>query len=590
MSKISSRTLLFTILTTVFTLIVIDLYTWNHTRTFLLNGIRQDLHEKAALSLGLIDDKALENRDRVRLKQFTDEIKNLTGMRTTLIGKQGEVLADSEIPIDELNNVENHLNRKELQQALRTGSGLAIRNSATIGQELLYYAEPIRENGRVIGFIRFALLYPEFRNRMAYVTGLIARINLFLIVVVIGAVLLYWNWLTRQMENLRTPLIGQKEAPDYQMLPDQKYEEMDRIKADINAIGEKLQIAREELVSDQQLLLNIFDSLDEGVAAFDFDGLPLLNNRSFIDILKLKDGADHTRPFYDWVHFPPLIQDIESYLEKREPIKRRLKYYGDSFIEYKILPLKFNPREDSGFLVTLRDVTQLQQLETIRQDFVANVSHEFKTPLTSIRGYAETLLSEMAEDRELRKKFLEKIVSRTEHLENLVTDLLQLSRIEKNEITTIDRINPIPDIQEVAEEFMHISRSRKMKFDFEIMDFEKDIFIRASANLLHTLLSNLIMNALQYNHPEGSVWLRIKVEHEYLRIEVQDTGVGFTKEQRERIFERFYRVEAARSSYVQGTGLGLSIVRHIVELLEGKIEVESEPGKGSLFRVEFPII
>jgi len=235
-------------------------------------------------------------------------------------------------------------------------------------------------------------------------------------------------------------------------------------------------------------------------------------------------------------------------------------------------------------------VTHLQQLETIRQDFVANVSHEFKTPLTSIRGYAETLLSGTIDSKKQREKFLQKIEKQTIHLENLVSDLLQLSRIEKRKTEDLVKLKPVPLIKKILSEFEPLVQESKLVFHKEIPKFEEKIRIKANEHLLQTIIWNLLTNAMQYNKPDGQIWFRLMIKDHNLRMEVEDTGLGIPPSQQERIFERFYRVEDARYQFPEGSGLGLSIVRHSVDLLSGTIGLTSEEDKGSLFWVEIPLL
>lgn len=590
MKTIPRSTILFTIVVLMISLSVIDWFIWHQTRDFIIRGIREDLRKKIALARTLVNESAFENRKHARLKRFADDVKRRTGLRTTLIDKQGSVLADSEVPLDTVRRVENHLDRLEVQEALRKGSGLAMRESATIQKKLIYYCETFRSNGRVIGFIRLAMFSPEFNERISYLRNVIIEVNLLLVLFLLISALVYGRSMKRRIQKIHGPLAEQKEMSQFQNLPRQSLEELDLLASDINALGSKMEIRAKTLRTEKEDLQNIFNSLTEGVAAFNDAGHPIIYNRKFLDILDIEENRIIKSPYYDWLHFPPLIQDIETYLSNGQPVKKRLKYYGQIFIEYQILPLQKIDRRKWSFLVTLKDVTHLQRLETIRRDFVANVSHEFKTPLTSIRGYAETLLSGTAQDSQLMKKFLKKIEKQTHYLENLVGDLLQLSRVEKKQETEIREMDPFPVIREIAEEFIPVAQSNGLALELEIQSFEKEaVTIYANPNLLHTLLSNLMTNAIQYNRTGGKIWVRFYRKADHLCLEVEDTGIGVSAAEIERIYERFYRTEISRSRYAEGSGLGLSIVKHIVDLLNGSTGVKSQPEKGSLFWVELPL-
>ncbi len=590
MNKFSRKTFVFAVISAAIALIVMDAYIWKHTRNFILSNLSRDLSKKISLARPLIDNTAVEQGKRQELKKVADEITRLTGYRTTIINKQGDVLADSEIPVDRLDELENHLYRPEVQQALRTGSGLNVRTSATIDRKLIYYCEPLRSSGRIIGFIRIAVFSPEYRERTAYLRSVIIQVNLILFLLTIITVIVYWRWFNRQLMRIQKPITNQHDLDDFRDLPPHKYEEFDVLRGELNALGQKLELQKEEFRIQRDQMANILHSLSEGVAAFNPEGFLLFFNKNFVRILQLQQALEEDSPYYDWIHFPPLMQHIEQYLEDGQEVKNRTKYYNEKYIEYQILPLHFLESDTPGFIVTVQDVTHLQQLETIRQDFVANVSHEFKTPLTSIRGYAETLLAGMDDNPELREKFLNKIMNRTRHLENLVADLLQLSRIEKKEITELKKLDILPVLNEMMEEFVPIVQTNGLTLDLSIDKKLKGIQINANKNLLHTVISNLMTNAIQYNTEKGSIRFRAFHRDNNLHLEVEDTGIGIPENQLNRIFERFYRVENARNVYPEGSGLGLSIIRHVLSLLSGKIDVESREGEGTIFRVEIPIV
>jgi len=590
MKKFSKQTILYSILVILLSLIIFDIYIWRHTESFLVEGIRKDMKKKLSLAKALVGDFQFDEIDKNKMHQFAVEIKQMTSLRTTLIDKSGRVVADSEILPGDLKDVENHLNRPEVQEAMKYGSGLARRTSATIHEKLFYYCEPVHENGRITGFIRLAMFSPEFNERMNFLIGLIVRSNLFFILVAIFATYAYIRWFSLQLDKIRTPLETQREKPGFKELPRHRYEEFDRINKEINVLAQKLEKSSQALKSQKEQLMTIFNSLTEGVAAFNKNGIAILHNLAFRQILEVSEDYEGTIRFYDWIQFPPLIEDIEEFLQKGKPIKKRTKFYGDRYIDYQISQLKMNDIPLSGFLLTLVDVTHLQQLETIRQDFVANVSHEFKTPLTSIRGYAETLLSGTIDSKKQREKFLQKIEKQTIHLENLVSDLLQLSRIEKRKTEDLAKLKPVPLIKKILSEFEPLVQERTLVFHKEIPKFDEKIRIKANEHLLQTIIWNLLTNAMQYNKPDGQIWFRLMKKDHKLRLEVEDTGLGISPAQQERIFERFYRVEDARYQFPEGSGLGLSIVRHSVELLSGTIGLTSEEDKGSLFWVEIPLL
>lgn len=590
MKKISRISLLFIVIATLITLIAQDIFIWNTTRDFLYSETRKELEKNASLARAIIDLNTFQAGDRHALKIVADEIKERIGLRVTLMNFSGTVISDSEIPLEDLDKVENHLQRPEVQEALHSGAGLATRISATIGKELIYYCETLKKENQIIGFFRIAIFAPDFQPKMDFLKYLIILMNLIIIVIIIIGTLTYGKWIAHQFQGIRIPLQKQKDSPVFKSIPRQKYEEFDSLAIDINILGEKLENYKEKYFTQRKQLQTIFDSLDEGVAAFNQNGVAILHNTRFRKLFGINPDYESGITFDDCVHFPKLIKDVKEFLKSRKAIEKRAQSFKGRYYDYQILPIRVNEKPSTGFLLTLADVTQLQQLETIRQDFVANVSHEFKTPLTSIRGYAETLLSGMAEKKKIRHKFLKKIEKQTIYLENLVTDLLQLSKVEKKKITDLVKLNPLPIIEKIIADLEPILEEKGISFHKEIPKQDKKIRIIANANFIQTIVANLINNAIQYNRPDGSIWFRLKKKKNKVYIEVEDTGLGIPEAERERIFERFYRVEEARSLYPEGSGLGLSIVKHSVEMLSGKFGVKSEIGKGSLFWVEIPLI
>lgn len=589
MQNLSRKAFLFSVILTIVSIVLLDVFFYQTSKSFLTDEIISDLHRQANLAEKIIDYNAFGNKDFVNLKKFADEIRRLTGLRTTLIAKDGEVLADSELDSLERMRAENHLRRPEVQQSMQKGAGFAIRHSATIDKNLMYYAENLTREKRIIGFIRFAVFSTNFENRLGYLTNMLAIIDLLVLIIILTYVILWGKYVKKQAHILNEEINLRIEKNEFTEIPPQKYEEFDRISGGINSLGSYLFKVKENFSNGYSELLNLFNSLNEGVAAFDKDGKVIFFNNAFINIINFEGGTAGKSYFYDLIHFPPLINDIHKFLKERHVLSNRAKYFNDSYIEYQITSLKVDGKESDGFIINVEDVTHLQNLEIIRQDFVANVSHEFKTPLTSIRGYAETLISEPGTDPQIQRKFLEKIEKQTIKLENIVSDLLQLTRIENREVEELEIVDPVPVLSEIAGDLAIQCKVKNIKFSAEFETPENKYRILANVHLLQTLISNLLVNAMNYNKPEGRIFFRSKIAGNCFVIEVEDTGVGIPVQEKQRVFERFYRVESTRNIYPEGSGLGLSIVKNITELLKGKIELQSETDKGSKFTISLPL-
>lgn len=589
MKSLSKKAFLYTLIITVFSIFLLDTFFYLNTKDFLSGEIKTELNKQIKLARKIIDINAFNERDYKKLKYYSDEISRLTGSRTTLIAKDGKVLADSELDSLDLNRAENHLNRPEIKEAMEKGIGFSERRSATIDKNLLYYAENLYEGNRISGFIRFAVFSTNIDTRLEFLTNMLIIIDFFVLLIVFGFLIIWQKKVKKQTESLITEISLRSEQPNFTDIPSQKYAEYDKIASGVNSLGKNLFNLKERYKQSFTDLLGLFNSLHEGVAAFDKNGRLLFFNKPFSYIFNTENAVEGKSFFYDLIHFPPLINDIHKFLKSNSLVTKRTKYSGSRYIEYQIS--QFNLEDlQAGFIITVEDVTNLQNLEIIRQDFVANVSHEFKTPLTSIRGYAETLLSGSVNDSVVQKKFLEKIEKQTLKLENIVTDLLQLTRIENREVEEHTEIDPVSTLKEIADDFSFRCKAKKIDFTTDFLVNSGEVKILANPQLLQTLVSNLLANAINYNSEKGSVIFKCSANNKYFIAEVADTGIGIPKDEKQRIFERFYRVDSSRSVYPEGSGLGLSIVKNITELFRGKIELESEPGKGSRFVVYIPLV
>jgi two-component system phosphate regulon sensor histidine kinase PhoR len=273
----------------------------------------------------------------------------------------------------------------------------------------------------------------------------------------------------------------------------------------------------------------------------------------------------------------------EQNREVRLPAERR-----DRVLLLQASPLRDAAGELSGAVLVLHDVTELRHLEEVRRDFVANVSHEVKTPLTAIRGMVETILEDPSMDEPTRNRFLERVRSQAGRLSALVTDLLTLSRVERREEApekgTLDLRGPV---RESFEQQTSEGEDKGLSMEIETPDSPVPVF--GDMEALRQAVDNLLSNAVRYTPSEGRIWVRLRTEGEFAVVEVQDTGIGIEPRHQERVFERFYRVDKARSRELGGTGLGLSIVKHITIAHEGSVSLESAPGQGSTFRIRLPL-
>lgn len=567
---------------------ILDIFLWNEINDYNISTIKESTHLKVKSALKIIEINSLEKKDKEQLEKDAEVIKNITDLRTTIIGRDGKVLGDSEVPFDKLDEMENHITRPEVEEALRTNVGFVKRKSATLDINFYYYCETIKHNGKIIGFIRLSLFETDFEKSTNFIIYIIIVADLILLFFISLLLYLIRSLNNKKVNSVYLNLEERKRLKNYEEISNVGYPRYDDIIQVINIIFENFNIQKKELQDENKHLLNIIDSLNEGIAVFHSDGTLSFCNNNFPKILDLPNDFESNANAYSILTFPPLLKDIQTFNRDNVTFNRKTKYYKEKYIEYSIEPFQIN-ENDNGFILVVGDVTKIHKLETVRTDFVANVSHEFKTPLTSIRGYAETLIENSIKDEKTKLRFLEKIYNQSIYLENLVYDLLNLSRIEKNEVDNIEKINIIPILTEIASEFKIKSKNKKIKFNYQT-NFEKEYFVKANNNLINNIVANLISNAIQYSKENGEINFNVKAEENKIRIEVEDNGIGISDKDKSRIFERFYRTKEASSQYIEGTGLGLSIVKNAVELLGGSFGFESEENKGSKFWVELKVL
>ncbi|MCA9104964.1 MAG: PAS domain-containing protein [Planctomycetales bacterium] len=328
-------------------------------------------------------------------------------------------------------------------------------------------------------------------------------------------------------------------------------------------------------------------SMAEGVIAVAGDGTVAFANAAAIRLLSITQTNPAGKRLYDLVRLPQLIEAYEQSVARVQSAKAEFETLGAS---RRVLSLRVDPipgAPSPGSVLVLRDVTEIRQLETMRRDFVANVSHELKTPLSAIKAYAETLRMGAWDDLENRPRFVDEIETQAERLYSLILDLIQLARIESEDFTIVKE--PV-DLGEIIEEaiapFLRVARSHQV--ELEVIHVDDGVHAYSDPDSLVTIIDNLVSNAIRYTKAGGQVTLRYGGDETNAWIEVADTGIGIAPEHQTRVFERFYRVDRARSRDVGGTGLGLSIVKHLSQALDGSIELSSKVGVGTRIRVVLP--
>jgi two-component system phosphate regulon sensor histidine kinase PhoR len=520
------------------------------------------------------------------LDPVVDAASREVDARVTVITPDGKVLADSAASGTDLERVANHADRPEVQGALAGQTSRAQRRSATVGTELLYAAVPVRSDGRVVGVARLSrgIEAIEGQSRDLWRAAALA-LALALLATGVLSVLLSSSLgrsLEEIMETARQYAQGNL-AARIRVGRDDELGELARI---INQSADQLQGRMAEIARDRGRTDAILSALDDGVLAVDHRGTVILANPSLVKAMDLRDALGrHYLEVIRQREVGSLIEEVLRGGERREAEVELLQLRRVFTIT--VVPFPGESGTPHGAILTFNDATERRRLEHIRRDFVANASHELRTPLTSIRGFVEALEDGAVGEPEKAQRFLGKIRTHADRMAALVEDLLELSRLESG------------DRAPEWEETLPSEVSEGVVASFAGLATRKDISLRredrgapavvTDPERLRRVLENLVDNAVKYTPAGGRVQLTtLPGPGGSARIEVADNGPGIAPEHQARIFERFYRVDKARSRELGGTGLGLSIVKHLAEGMGASVSVESEPGKGSRFTMTLP--
>jgi two-component system phosphate regulon sensor histidine kinase PhoR len=523
------------------------------------------------------------------------KFKKLADMRVTYIRADGVVLGDSDHAPETMGN---HLDREEVREALKSGIGTSERHSSTLDENMLYVAMAVRQNGQTPGVIRLAVSMTDVENSLSRMW--LALVFGLLLLFVLAAAVSYRVALgvTRPLERM-TAAAKRMADMDYAIrVPASGRDEVSELARALNAMAASLQEQMDEIRRNGMRLQSVLDNMPSGVVMIDREGRITLYNSSAERLLGSSAKERVGRPFADFKQHYELQKLVREALDSREPLHEELTVYfpEERLLELNLVPMRTSEQEEPGLLIVLQDVTAIRRLERMRSEFVANVSHELKTPVAAVKGFAETLMAGAVNDPETAQSFLKIIHDESERLNRLIGDILELSKIESRRF--VQQFSPV-DLNAFLERTMEFMKAEAAKKNITL-EWQADpgLFLEADEDRLGQILLNLLQNGINYT-PEGGL---VKVRAEYVdsddpehadgkvRITVSDTGIGIPKKDLPRIFERFYRVDKARSRSSGGTGLGLSIVKHLVEMHHGSIRVESTVGVGSHFIIELPLL
>ncbi len=571
---------------TVALLLALGLYASLHARQFYLAQKAAELEAGARLCEaqvgGLIQHAATKE-----LQSACERLGRALAMRITVILPGGQVVGDSaENPAF----MENHRNRAEVREALGGRLGRRTRFSTTLAEERMYVAIPLRRDGAVAAAIRASFSVQTMAQTLHAVYWRIAGAALVAAVFVAVASLLVARAIVRPLETIRAGAERFSRGELEHRLPAQGALEIRMLAQSLNAMAEQLDQRIQTIVRQQNEHQGVLASMNEGVMAVDLRGRILNLNGTCARLLGIEVDKVRGRMVHEVVRKSNLLSFIERTLLNAEPVEAEFELSGaeNRWIHAHGTALHDARDERIGTLVVLHDATRLRRLESIRRDFVANVSHELRTPITSIKGFVETLVHENLEDREQSLRFLAIVLKQVNRLDAIIEDLLLLSRIERGaEEQTVELADEcLVDVLRSAVEMCQKKAAEK-QIGLEVA-CPAGLVAKINAPLLEQAVVNLIDNAVKYSPNNGAVRITAEQRGGELVIGVEDAGCGIAPKHLPRLFERFYRVDKARSRELGGTGLGLAIVKHIVTAHKGSVQVESTVGKGSVFFIHLP--
>lgn len=582
MSRIYRKLFLTYVLVVFICLGVVGIFTSISLKKFYQHRIANELETSAVL----VKDILKESIKTQNIQSLVLELSRQIEARITLVDAKGNVLSDSD---ENPAKMENHKNRPEIKIALTGKTGQSIRFSHTIKINMMYVAIPVKEKDEVSGVVRLALPLTEIKEKLSSIYKIIIYSLLIggLISLALGA------WVGR---SFSAPLAEMKSLAQKIVHGDfthritiKSKDEIGQLAESLTEMSEQLEKKIETVTEDKNKMEAILSSMQEGVIVLDKSENILLFNSSLFKMIEPRSENCIGKPYWEVISNNDINSILKQTLQKKDSLSGLvlLLYPEARVIQIRTAPIHDDHGGLLGIVGVFHDITNLKKLEKARSEFISNVSHELKTPITSILGFVETLKNGAVDDLEKRDEFLSIILSQSQRLVNLLNDILSLSRIEFREIQM--NLQPV-SIKEILES---IQASYRNKIESKKQSLQLHVSSRlpsvlSDPEMVAQAFSNLIDNAIKFTPERGQIVVRAQETDGFIQVDVSDTGIGMAEEHLSRIFERFYRVDSARSREMGGTGLGLAIVKHIIQALKGRIAVKSQIGKGSTFSVFLP--
>jgi len=604
------RFYLFQILFTVLIALIAALFISSNVKRLMYQQVEENLKETALLQLPHIPSPT---HSPERIDPFCKRVAGNRTTRLTVVDTHGLVLGDSE---EEIQKMENHGDRPEIIAALEERNSFSLRFSTTLGKHFAYYAEPVYENGDITAVLRTARsiqsidsqFYSLRISTIILIVSIIITFGItgFLFTRYIGKALSVLEWGAKEIS------LGRFSTPIYVEGP----KEASTVAHEMSAMAKKLESVITEITSQKMELEAIFTSMVEAVILMDTNLRITMLNNAASELLQIHPQTSIGRGLIEVFRNSALYDFAKEVRESTAPLETDISFISDTpreavsaaangtartkrtvFLQVHGTvvradpegPVPVSPKMKDAILLVLADITTIKSIENIRRDFVANVSHELKTPITSITGFVETLLNGAIDEKDEALRFLSIIERHAKRLNSIIDDLLSLSKLEQPEERELEF--EVSTISSILSSAVQICREKGIKKEIDIIqDCGKQVQAEIIPLLIEQALVNIIDNAIKYSDPRSSITASCREgkEAKTVEISITDQGYGIPEKDLPRIFERFYRVDKARSREMGGTGLGLAIAKHILRINNGEIRAESTLGIGSTFTLILP--
>jgi len=574
------------LLITLLSLFAVSWYASKSLQQFYLDQTATDLQARAKLLEKLVITH-LSPLDALSVDSVCKAMGKATETRFTIILPSGTVVGDS---IETPDQMDNHANRPEIMEALTGQTGRSIRYSNTLRQEMMYVAEPITHNERRVAVVRASLPITFIENELNSIRIKIVFGGVIIALLAAGISLAISRRISRPLEKMKKGADRFADGDLSHRLTTPHSTEMASLAEAMNHMAAQLEDRIKTVINQRKELETVLSSMLEGVMAVDGEERIISINQAAAKLFGIDLNTFQKRSVQEVIRNHNLQQFIRTAISSKEPLQEDIVLYQNP---QRILDVKSSPLLDAiqdpiGTLIVFNDVTHFRRLEDMRRDFVANVSHEIKTPLTAIKGFVETLYHGKVETEAETTRFLEIIQKHVDRLNSIIEDLLTLSKIEQEdeEKTITLQMGKISDVIQAAAQICR-PKAEEKNIQIDILKHD-EISAKFDPSLLEQAVVNLLDNAIKYSDPESAIEIKaVKIDFEIL-ISVEDHGSGIAQKHLPRLFERFYRVDKARSRQLGGTGLGLAIVKHIAQAHGGRVSVKSTLGKGSIFTIHLP--